>query len=98
MIAKFPRKMKMPKLGTKNVLFGYFSIAIWKKYCLTWNQSSWICLAAKFGANLKTFLGPKISDLGIFGLEFENDIVIFEIREKMQMPKFGTKKTLFGYF
>ena len=35
---------------------------------------------SKFFAK-KKFLkfGPKMSDLGIFGLEFENNIVIFEI-------------------
>ena len=47
-------------------------------------------------------------DLGILGLEFSNTIVIFEIRtlefliakfrEKMKIPKFGTKNALFGYF
>ena len=46
--------------------------------------------------------------LGIFGLEFENDFVIFEIipssssvakfREKTRMPKFGIKNALFGHF
>ena len=48
--------------------------------------------------------------LGIFGLEFENNIVvIFEISalrfdlitkfcEKMKMSKFGAKNALFGYF
>ena len=46
--------------------------------------------------------------LGIFGLEFENDFVIFEIipssssvakfREKTRMPKFGIKNALFGIF
>ena len=46
--------------------------------------------------------------LGIFGLEFENNIVMFEIiistlsnckiSRKMKMPKFGTKNVLFGYF
>ena len=43
------------------------------------------------------------------GLEYENNIVIFEIStlefvefvkfcEKMKMPKFGTKNAFFGYF
>ena len=55
-------------------------------------------------------LGPKISYLGVFGLELkEKTIVIFEIStlgffliakycELMKMPKFGTKSALFGYF
>ena len=38
-------------------------------------------------------------DLGIFGLEVENYIAIFEISTlsvKMKIPKFGTKNALFG--
>ena len=43
-----------------------------------------------------------MSYLGIFGLEFQKAIVIFEIstlefRVKEKMPKFGTKNALFGY-
>ena len=47
-------------------------------------------------------------DMGVLGLEFENNIVIFEIssfiyltakfREKIKMPKFENKNALFGYF
>ena len=41
--------------------------------------------------------------LYIFGLKYENNIVIFEIstlefREIMKMPKFGTKNVVCGYF
>ena len=47
--------------------------------------------------------------LGIFRLEFENNIVIFEIstlkfaqvqncEKKTKLPKFGTKNALFRYF
>ena len=44
--------------------------------------------------------------LSVFGLKFENNIVIFEISalkfgkycEIMKMPKFGTKNALFAYF
>ena len=50
-----------------------------------------------------------MSCLSIFELEYENNIVIFDIqhtricliakfREKMKMPNVGTKNTLFGYF
>ena len=48
-------------------------------------------------------------DVGVFGLEFENKIVIFEIsalklirfaifRPRIKIPKLGTKNALFGYF
>ena len=54
-------------------------------------------------------LGLKGLELCIFGLEFENNIVIFEIgtlefvkfqnlAKKTKMLKFGTKNVLFGYF
>ena len=53
--------------------------------------------------------GTKMSCLSIFGLEYESNIVIFDIQhtricliakfsEKMKMPNVGTKNTLFGYF
>ena len=47
---------RVPYLGiflTKNVLFMYFQTGIWKKYCHIWYQRPWICLVAKFGANIK---------------------------------------------
>ena len=54
-------------------------------------------------------MGTKAPDLGIFKLEFENNIVKFEIsthwicliaehREIMKMPKFRTKNAFFRYF
>ena len=45
-IAKFHEKLKMPKFGTKNALFVYFLVGIWKKYCLIWNQRVGICVVA----------------------------------------------------
>ena len=50
-----------------------------------------------------------MSDLGIFGLEFENNIAIFEISvlefvlfqslvQKIKILKFETKNVWFGYF
>ena len=53
------------------------------------------------------YLGLKIPYLGIFELEFEKAIVIFEIStleyvilqnfaKEIKMPKFGTKNALFG--
>ena len=54
-------------------------------------------------------MGPRIFYLSTFGLEFENDIVIFEISnldflqsanfcEETNTPKFGIKNALFAYF
>ena len=70
----------MPKLGTKDALFGYFWAEIRKQYCHIRKQHPRICLIAKFCEIMKMLkLGPKIPYLGIFGMEFENNIVIFDI-------------------
>ena len=41
--AKFREKMKMPKFGTKNVLFGYFWTGIFKNFCHIWVKHPQIC-------------------------------------------------------
>ena len=41
--AKFREKMKMPKFGTKNVLFGYFWTRIFKNFCHIWVKHPQIC-------------------------------------------------------
>ena len=81
LIAKFYEKVKIPKFGTKNVLCEYFWAMIYKNYCHTWNQHPRICLIIKFcKKNQKhLILGPKMSYLGICGLELLKTIVIFEI-------------------
>ena len=35
--------MKISKFGTKNTLFGYFWVRIFKKYCHIWNQHPQVC-------------------------------------------------------
>ena len=90
LIAKFCRKSKMFKFGSKNVLFQYFSPKMgyfgifreefWRSYCQISNQHLQICLFVKFHKKQQCLdLGPKKPDLCILGLEFENNIVIFEI-------------------
>ena len=37
LIAKFCEKLKMPKFGTKNVLFGHFWARSFNNYCHIWN-------------------------------------------------------------
>ena len=70
---------------------------ILKNYCVISRKTKYLNLV------------PKLPYLGIFGLEFENNIDIFEmsklilfqlqsLAKKTKMPKFGTKNTLFGYF
>ena len=45
-----------------------------------WNQCPWICLVAKFGVKIEILkVEAKMSDLVIFGLEFDNNFVVFEI-------------------
>ena len=54
-------------------------------------------------------LEPKMPSLGILRMEFQNNIVLFEIstlqflklqklRQEMKMPRFGIRNALFGYF
>ena len=71
----------MPKFGTKNALFGYFWARILKKSIVMFEIRTLKFLHLKnFMKKQKSLnLGPKMSDLGILGLEFENNIVIFEI-------------------
>ena len=54
----------MPKFGTKNALLGPKRPYLDQKD-LTWTK--------------KTLLGPKRPYLSIFGVELENNVVIFEI-------------------
>ena len=65
-----------------NCLIWVYWRAILKNYCPFCNQHSRICLIAKFGVQKKQSLnlGPKIPNLSVFGLKFENTIVIIEIR------------------
>ena len=57
--------------------FGYFWTRIWKYYCHNWNHCPRICLIVTFCERIKYLnLGPKVSYLGIFGLEFYKTIVI----------------------
>ena len=77
LIAKFREKMKMSKFGTNNALFKYFWARIWKWYCHIWNQNPRIYLIAKFLGKTKT--PSKMRYLGIFGLGFYKNTVIFEI-------------------
>ena len=57
-MAKFRGKIKMPKSGTKIVLFGNFWAGIWKQYCHNWNHYPRICQIAK------SLLKMKISKFG----------------------------------
>ena len=79
-------KIKIYKFGTKNAWFAYFLDKIWKYYFHIWNLRPRICLVAKFGAKTKIMkktkmpkFGTKNASFGYFALEFENNIVIFEI-------------------
>ena len=110
-IAEFHKNMKMPKFAIKNALFGYFLTHIWEEYCHIWNQHPRICIIAKFREKTKYALiwDQKIPYLAIFGMQFENNIVIFwnehpricqigRFHEKKKMPKFGTKNALCVFF
>ena len=57
-----------------------FGLAL-EKNCHIWNHLPLNCLTAKFGVKIIKSLNLrlKITDLGIFGLEFEHITAIFEI-------------------
>ena len=80
-IAKFHAKAKILKFRTKIALFGYILARIWKSHCHIWKQHLWIFLKAKLCAknNKSLNLGPIMSYFGVFWLEFDNNIVTFEI-------------------
>ena len=78
LISNFPVIIAMPKLGTKNALFGCFWTGICNIFCYIWYQPPPICLVAKFGAKLKILkFGTKNVWFGFFGLGFKNNAVIF---------------------
>ena len=86
----------------------FFELEFKKNCYLIWNQHPRICENVKFCEKLKIVLLSKMSYFGIFGLEFENNIVSFQSApsnlynckccEKMKMPKYRTKNALLWYF
>ena len=90
MIAKLCKETKMPKFGTKKALLGtfvqeclisVFSARIFKKAIVIFEISTLkFSYLQNFTKKQKCLnLGPKMLDLGIFGLEIENSFVIFNI-------------------
>ena len=95
LIAKFCRKTKMTKFGTKSTLFRYFWASILKNYCHISNQHPQICLFSKFHKKAKM-------GFSIFGFEFQKpfyhtwnqhpQVCLFaKFHEKTRTPIFGTK-------
>ena len=83
------------KFRTKFILFWYFWARIWKQYCHIWNQHLRVCQTAKFREKMKIprFVTKNVlfgyfwvrilkKYCHIWNLEFENNIVIFEIRTR----------------
>ena len=81
--------------------------AVFQKAIIMFEISSLtIYFIAKVDAKKKSLnFEPKMPDLGIFGLEFENNFVIFEIsafefvylQNFVKMSKFATKNTLWVF-
>ena len=69
---KFLEITKTSNLGP-NALFGYFWVGIGKQYCHIWNKHPKFFQLQNFVTNSAS----KMSDLCIFGREFENISVIF---------------------
>ena len=95
---KFHAKTKIIKFRTNIALFDYFWAGIWKSHCCIWKKRSQIFLKPKFWAKSKSFnLGLKIPYFGIFGLEFEDTIVIFEHPQICLIPKFFAKVKILNF-
>ena len=72
--------MKVLKFRTKNALFWYFWSGTFKNYCHTLNQCPQIFITTKFCAKIKILkYGTIMSYLVVLGINFENNIFIFEI-------------------
>ena len=75
------------KVWCRNILNLGAKMSVWvfydwnyKTYCHIWNQHLKTCLTAKIRGKTKMpKFGSKIPYLGIFDLEIENNIIIFEI-------------------
>ena len=100
-ILKFCEVTKMSKFGIKNALFCYFWAKILNKLYSYLKSATLKVVEKQKCLNLC----PEMPYLGIFRLEFENNIVIFEIStncsnwkisRKNKNPKFGNKNDLFG--
>ena len=92
---------KQLKFEIKDVLFGYFSARIWK-ILLSYLKSACSSLST-------SKIGPKTPGFGIFGLEFENNFVMFVINlvkivslqnlvQKIKMLHMVPKMAYLGFF
>ena len=109
-IRKFLEKIKLPKFGTKNLLFGYFWCRILKNCCRIWNQHHQISQITKFLEKRTKCLnlGPKIAYLGFFRPEFWKYIIVFDTRTlkfvkvgnfvKRNIVNLGGKMLYSGFF
>ena len=109
-IAKFFEETKMPKFGSKNTLFRYFSPRmpyldifreeLKKKYCHIWNHHPQTCLFAKFCEN--AWFGYSWAGIWKQFCHIWNQqpriCLIAKFCRKTKMPKFGSKNALFWYF
>ena len=79
------KKLKIPKFGTKNALFGYFGAGISKNYCHISNQLPRICrscckiLRKNKNSQALGIFDPKCLFEIFLGKNFKKTIVIFEI-------------------
>ena len=76
---------KLAKFWTKNALFGYFWARIFKRYCRIWNRT---LIFVKFNKIYKNCLN----------CHHPQTCLIAKFCKKTKMPKFVTKKALFGSF
>ena len=91
----------MPKLGTKDTLFGSFLSRILKNYCHIWNQFPQICAIVKFPEKRKMpNLGTKNALFGYFLTRISKTIAIFEvcILKVVKLQNFTKKQNCLNFW
>ena len=68
----------MPKFGSKNSLFGYFSARFLKIHCRIGYWDPQICQVEQFCETNIVHLGPKLPYLGFLGYIFEKLLLSFK--------------------
>ena len=78
-IAKFHANIRILKFGTKNVLFWCIEEQLWKSIVIFVFSALYFVLKQNLVEKQKSLnFGPKIPNIRIFVLEFENPSVILE--------------------
>ena len=108
LIAKFRAKIRIPKFGTKNALFGCFGQQFWKTFVIF--ASSALNFAFFFLQKIKKLkFGPKNARFPYIGTgilkhycntrsQRPHNYLVVKFGAKIKVLKFGTKNASYTYF